>query len=132
MSSTDPIADFLTRIRNAHHAKHDRLDMPSSKLRVELSRILLEQGFISRYEVLAGELNDTLRVTLAYHEDGEPAIQHLQRVSRGGRRVYRGARDLAPVLAGIGMEIISTSQGLLTDQQARERGIGGEVLCEVW
>ena len=75
---------------------------------------------------------DTIRITLGYLEDGEPAIQHMQRISRGGRRVYRGARELKPVLAGIGMEILSTSQGLLTDQQARERGVGGEVLCEVW
>jgi small subunit ribosomal protein S8 len=132
MSSTDPIADFLTRIRNAHQAKHDRVDLPSSKLRLELCRILKEQDFISDYEVSPGSPNDSIRVTLAYHEDGEPAIQHLQRVSRGGRRVYRGTKELKPVLAGIGMEIISTSQGLLTDQQARERGVGGEVLCEVW
>ncbi len=132
MSRTDPIADFLTRIRNAHQAKHDRLDIPASKLRVELARILMAEDFIADYEVRPGGLNDTLRVTLAYHEDGEPVIQHLQRVSRGGRRVYRGTRELAPVLAGIGIEIISTSQGLLTDQQARERGVGGEVLCEVW
>jgi small subunit ribosomal protein S8 len=132
MSSTDPIADFLTRIRNAHHAKHDRLDIPASKLRIELARILKAEDFIADYEIHPGRLNDTLRVTLAYHEDGEPAIQHMQRVSRGGRRVYRGARELIPVLAGIGVEIISTSQGLLTDQQARERGVGGEVLCELW
>jgi small subunit ribosomal protein S8 len=132
MSSTDPIADFLTRIRNAHQAKHDRVDLPSSKLRLELCRILKEQEFISDYEVASGSPNDSIRVTLAYHADGEPAIRHLQRVSRGGRRVYRGTKELKPVLAGIGIEIISTSQGLLTDQQARERGVGGEVLCEVW
>jgi small subunit ribosomal protein S8 len=132
MSSTDPIADFLTRIRNAHQAKHDRLDAPSSKVRLELCRILKEQGFIGDYEVIDGEPVADVRVTLAYHDDGEPAIQHMRRVSRGGRRVYRGAKELKPVLAGIGVEIISTSQGLLTDQQARERGIGGEVLCEIW
>lgn len=132
MSSTDPIADFLTRIRNAHQAKHDRVDIPSSKLRLELCRILKEQEFISDYDVTPGTPSDGIRITLAYHQDGEPAIQHLQRVSRGGRRVYRGTKELKPVLAGIGIEIISTSQGLLTDQQARERGVGGEVLCEVW
>ena len=132
MSSTDPIADFLTRIRNAHQAKHDRLDAPASKVRLELCRILKEQGFIVDYEVIDGSPLDDIRVQLAYHDDGEPAIQHMRRVSRGGRRVYRGAKELKPVLAGIGVEIISTSQGLLTDQQARERGIGGEVLCEIW
>lgn len=132
MSSTDPIADFLTRIRNAHQAKHDRLDAPASKVRLELCRILKEQGFIVDYEVIDGSPLDDIRVQLAYHDDGEPAIQHMSRVSRGGRRVYRGAKELKPVLAGIGVEIISTSQGLLTDQQARERGIGGEVLCEIW
>jgi small subunit ribosomal protein S8 len=122
----------LTRIRNAHQSKHDRLDAPVSKVRLELCRILKEQGFIGDYEVIDGSPLDDVRVTLAYHEDGEPAIQNMRRVSRGGRRVYRGAKELKPVLAGIGIEIISTSQGLLTDEQARERGIGGEVLCEVW
>ncbi|MBW2278775.1 MAG: 30S ribosomal protein S8 [Deltaproteobacteria bacterium] len=132
MSSSDPIADFLTRIRNAHQAKHDRLDAPVSKVRLELCRILKEEGFIGDYEVVEGSPLNDVRVTLAYHEDGEPAIQHMRRISRGGRRVYRGAKELKPVLAGIGVEIISTSQGLLTDQQARERGVGGEVLCEIW
>ena len=132
MSSIDPIADLLTRIRNAHQAKHDRVDVPASKMRIGVCRILEREGFIGQVDVLDGELNDTIRINLQYTEEGEPGIQHLQRVSRGGRRVYKGAAELKPVLAGIGMEIISTSQGLLTDSEARERGIGGEVVCEVW
>ena len=130
--STDPIADLLTRIRNAHQSKHDRVDVPASKMKLGVCRLLEQEGFVGDVEVLDGELNDTLRISLNYTAHGEPAIQHLKRISRGGRRVYRKADEIRPVLAGIGMEIISTSQGLLTDDEARERGIGGEVVCQVW
>ena len=133
MTMTDPIADLLTRIRNAHTAKHDRLDSPTSGLKLEICRILKEQGFISDFETLEnGAAGGRLRVFLRYGADGEPAIQHLQRVSRPGRRVYRGAGQLRPVLNGLGVAIVSTSNGLLTDQQARDQRVGGEVLCEVW
>jgi len=132
MSMTDPIADFLTRIRNAFIAKHDRVDIPTSKLKVELSRIFKERGFIVDYEEVPGEPQGTLRLFLRYTEDGAPAIQRLARVSKPGRRVYRKAADLKPVLSGIGIGIISTSAGLLTLEEARDQGIGGEVLCELW
>ena len=133
MSMTDPIADLLARIRNAHIAKHDRLDVPSSKLKLEVCRLLKEEGLIRNFRLLEGEGPvKSLRVFLRYSEDGTPAILNLQRVSRPGRRVYRGADDIRPVLNGMGVGIISTSQGLLTDKQARERRLGGEVLCELY
>ncbi len=132
MTNVDTVADLLTRIRNAHQAKHDRVDIPASKMRLGICRLLEREGFVRHVEVFDGELNDILRVTLNYTVEGDPGIRHLQRVSSGGRRVYKKATDLKPVLTGIGMEIISTSQGLLTDTEARERGVGGEVLCEVW
>ncbi len=133
MTMTDPIADLLTRIRNAHTAKHDRLDSPTSGLKLEICRILKEEGFINDFETTGDEpRREQLRVFLRYGTDGEPAIQHLQRVSRPGRRVYRGAGDLRPVLSGLGVAIVSTSKGLMTDRQARDQRVGGEVICEVW
>lgn len=132
MSMTDPIADLLTRIRNAHLAKHDRLDVPASKLKLELCNLLREEGYIDRIQVLDGEPSDLIRIYLRYAKNGKPAITRMQRVSRPGRRVYRGADDIRPVLNGLGTGVISTSRGLLTDTEARERRIGGEVLCEIW
>ncbi len=132
MSKTDPIADLLTRIRNAHLSKHDRLDVPASKLKAEICRILKEQGLIKNFRTVEAQPSSKLRIFLRYSADGSPAITHLQRVSRPGRRVYRGADLIRPVLNGLGLGIISTSQGLLTDSQARERQLGGEVVCEIW
>lgn len=133
MSMTDPIADLLARIRNAHIAKHDRLDVPSSKLKLEVCRLLQEEGMIRSFKLVdtEGPIKN-VRIFLRYSEDGTPAILNLQRVSRPGRRVYRGADEIRPVLNGLGVGIISTSQGLLSDKQARERKLGGEVLCELW
>ena len=135
MSMTDPISDLLTRIRNAHVAKHDRLDVPVSKLKVEVCRILEREGFIRNFQVIEkeeGEVGGTLRVFLRYSAHGEPAISSLERMSRPGRRVYKRADDIPSVRNGLGIAIISTSQGLLTDRQARERRVGGELLCQVW
>ena len=133
MSMTDPIADLLSRIRTAHLAKHDRLDVPASKLKLEVCRLLKEQGYIERFEMLDEEsVKRQVRIYLKYTSEGLPMIRHIQRVSTPGRRVYRGADELRPVLNGLGVGIVSTSQGLLTDKQARERRVGGEVLCEVW
>jgi small subunit ribosomal protein S8 len=132
MSMTDPIADLLTRIRNAHRAKHDRLDVPASNLKMEVCRILKEEGYIKNVEMVEGEPRPLIRVFLAYNKEGKPGIQRMQRVSTPGRRVYRGADDIKPVLNGLGVGIVSTSQGLMTDRQARQRRVGGEVLCEIW
>ena len=132
MSMTDPIADLLTRIRNAHTAKHDRVDVPSSKVKVELCRILKEEGYIRDVKVVEQQPQDVLRVFLSYTKEGTPGIQKMRRVSTPGRRVYRGSADVKPVLNGLGISIVSTSQGLMTDRQARERHVGGELLCEIW
>ncbi len=132
MSTTDPISDFLTRIRNAHLAKHDRLDVPTSRQKVELCKILKDQGFIRNFRLVEGSPVNKLRVYLRYDELGTPAIAYMERVSKPGRRVYRKAADLEPVRNGIGVGIISTSQGLMSDSQARERGVGGEVVCHIW
>jgi small subunit ribosomal protein S8 len=132
MSMTDPIADLLTRIRNAHLAKHDRLDVPTSKLKQEVCRLLQDEGFIRNFRVVEAETRNTLRIFLRYSPDGTPAINSLERVSKPGRRIYCGADDIQPVRNGMGVAILSTSQGLLSDRQARERRVGGELLCEVW
>jgi small subunit ribosomal protein S8 len=132
MSTTDPVADLLSRIRNAHLAKHDRLDVPASRLKVEICRILKEEGYIRNYRELEGEQAGRMRIFLRYDAEGQPAISHLERVSKPGRRIYRRSDELRPVLNGLGVGIISTSQGLLSDRQARERRLGGELLCRVW
>jgi small subunit ribosomal protein S8 len=132
MSMTDPIADLLSRIRNAQIAKHDRLDVPTSKLKVEVVKLLKEEGFVKNFRELEGSPVGTLRVFLRYSAEGVPAISHLRKLSKPGRRVYRKADEIQPVRNGLGIGIISTSQGLLTDAQARERRVGGELLCQVW
>jgi len=132
MSNMDPVSDLLTRIRNAHLAKHDRVDVPTSKLKAEICRILMEEGFIRNFRQIEASPVGTLRIFLEYDQEGEPAISHLRRISKPGRRVYRGSGEIRPVLGGRGIGVVSTNQGLLSDRQARERRIGGEVLCEVW
>ncbi len=132
MSMTDPIADLLTRIRNAHLAKKDRVEIPASKVKLEICRLLQDEGFIRSFEVVEGTPSNRVRILLRYDRNGRPAIEYLQRVSKPGRRVYRGAEDIKPVLNGLGVGIISTSKGLLTDTQAREQRVGGEFLCQVW
>lgn len=132
MSMTDPIADLLSRIRNAHLAKHDRLDVPVSKIKVEICKILKEEGFIKNFRLIEGTPVGSLRVFLRYSPEGEPAINHVERVSKPGRRVYKASADIKPVRNGLGLGIVSTSQGLLSDVQARQRKVGGELLCELW
>jgi small subunit ribosomal protein S8 len=132
MSMTDPISDLFTRIRNAHLAKHDRLDVPTSKLKVEVCKILKAEGFIKDFRLIEGQPSGTLRIVLRYSSQGEPAISHLARVSRPGRRVYRGADEIQPVRNGLGVSIISTSHGLLSDATARQQRLGGEVVGEIW
>ncbi len=129
---TDPIADFLTRIRNAMQAGKDRCDVPASKLKLELSKILQEEGFLRTFKVLEEGPQGTLRIYLRYSADGEPAIHGLERVSRPGLRVYRAVDELPHVRGGIGVAVVSTSKGLMTDLRAREQRLGGEVMCRVW
>ncbi len=133
MSMTDPIADLLTRIRNAYRVRHDRLDVPTSGLKHEICKILRDEGFIEEFSLQdEGPTNKYLRIQLRYANDGEPLVRRVQRVSKPGRRVYCKSADIKPVLNGLGVGIVSTSQGLLTDKAARQRGIGGEILCEIW
>lgn len=133
MSMTDPIADLLTRIRNAN-ANHDaRVRAPYSNVKKNILRVLKEQGYITDY---AAELDENkkgvLSITLRYGPDGEQVIQHIQRVSKPGRRVFRGVEDLPNVLDGLGIAVVSTSRGVVSNVEARKLGVGGEVLCEVW
>ncbi|MEO2139555.1 MAG: 30S ribosomal protein S8 [Thermoleophilia bacterium] len=129
---TDPIADMLTRIRNANLALHDTVEMPGSRLKADIARVLEEQGYIAGYETVTGDSRSTLVVKLKYNEDRRRVITGLSRVSKPGRRVYADKDSLPKVLGGMGVAIISTSQGLLTGHDARRRGVGGEVLCTVW
>lgn len=132
MTMTDPISDLMTRIRNAQLAKHDRLDIPASKLKVEMCRVLKQEGFIENYRLVEAKPQSAIRVYLRYSDDGVPAIEHMARISKPGRRVYRDVDNLPEVRNGLGVGIISTSHGLLTDREARERRVGGEFLCELW
>jgi len=132
VNMTDPIADYLTRIRNAILAKHDRVDVPLSKLKLELSGLLRDEGYIRDFEVVEEQPAGKIRIFLHYTPDGTPAITRMARVSKPGRRVYKKAAEIRPVLNGIGLGIISTSRGILTFDQAKREGVGGEVLCEVW
>jgi len=132
MAVNDPIADFLTRIRNAHMAKHDTAEIPHSKMKADIARILKEEGYISDFSERGSRAEKVLIVELKYGPDGQRAIAGLRRMSRPGRRVYRKQKDIPRVLDGLGVAILSTSQGILTDHQARRQGIGGEVLCFVY
>jgi small subunit ribosomal protein S8 len=130
---TDPVADMLTRIRNANKALHDRTEMPSSKLKVEIARILKEEGYIRDFRVDAGGSHPRLVVELKYGRGRERVLSGLRRVSKPGRRVYTGkARRVRPRGGGLGISILSTSHGVVTSRTAEAEGIGGEVLCEVW
>jgi small subunit ribosomal protein S8 len=129
---TDPIADFLTRVRNGLRAEHDEVEMPASTFKAELARILQEQGYIDGYEVEAGRVGRTLRVRLRYTEDRKPVITGIERLSKPGRRRYVGAGDVPKVLGGMGTSIVSTSRGVMTGHDARREGVGGELVARVW
>ena len=130
---TDPIAHMLTRIRNANTAKHDTVDVPSSKMKLAIAKILLDEGYIKSYELVEnGKFND-IRITLKYGASkNEKIISGLQRISKPGLRVYANKEELPKVLGGLGVAIISTNKGVITDKEARKLGVGGEVLCFVW
>jgi small subunit ribosomal protein S8 len=129
---TDPISDYLTRIRNALEAEHEEVVIPSSRLKREMTRILKEQGYISDFEVAQGDKGEVLRVTLRYTEDRDPVISGMERVSRPGRRRYVPNKDVPRVLGGMGTAIVSTSTGVMTGHEARNQGVGGEVVAYVW
>ncbi|TDI50756.1 MAG: 30S ribosomal protein S8 [Acidobacteria bacterium] len=129
---TDPIADMLTRIRNAVAVGHERVAMPSSNVKVRIAQILVDEGFIDRYDVLEEGHRRRLELVLRYGDRRRSVIEGLKRISRPGHRVYRGSRELPRVQGGIGVAVVSTSQGLLPDREARRRHLGGEILCEVW
>jgi small subunit ribosomal protein S8 len=129
---TDPISDMLTRIRNAVAVGHERVAMPSSKQKVNIAQILVDEGFIDRFEVTENGHRSDLELVLRYADRRKPVILGLKRVSRPGHRVYRGAKELPRVQGGLGVAVVSTSQGLMPDREARKRSLGGEIVCEVW
>jgi small subunit ribosomal protein S8 len=132
MSLTDPVADFLTRIRNSIRARHQKLDVPASKLKAEIARILKEEGYISNFKTTEENGRPVLRVYLKYGANNEAAIRDLERISRPGCRVYIGREEIRRVQGGLGISIMTTPRGVMTGRQARREGVGGEVLCEIW
>lgn len=129
---TDPLADMFTRIRNASMARHEKVDVPASKLKLEIARILKEEGYIKNFKLTRDDRQGVLRIFLKYEDDKRPVIEGIKRVSRPGRRVYAGAQEIPKVLGGLGIAIVSTSKGVMTDHEARKLNVGGELLCYVW
>ena len=132
MNTTDPIADMLTRIRNANSAKHKTVDIPASKMKTSIAEILFKEGYIKAFEIINNENQGIIRITLKYDEKGTRVIDGIKRISKPGLRVYANKEELPKVLNGLGIAIISTPQGLKTDKEAREAGVGGEVLAYIW
>ena len=133
MTMSDPIADMLTRIRNANTAKHDTVDVPASKMKLAIAKILLDEGYIAKYDVIEDGTFKTIHITLKYGADkNEKIITGLKRISKPGLRVYANREELPKVLGGLGIAIISTNQGVVTDKEARKLGVGGEVLAFIW
>ncbi len=133
MTMSDPIADMLTRIRNANTAKHDTVDVPASKMKIAIANILLDEGYIAKYDLVEDGHFQTIHITLKYGADkNEKVITGLKRISKPGLRVYANTEDIPRVLGGLGTAIISTNKGVVTDKEARKLGVGGEVLCFVW
>ena len=129
---TDPIADMLTRIRNANQMKHDTVDMPASKLKAQILVVLKEEGYITDYKLVADGVQGTIRVTLKYLQNKERAVRGLKKISKPGLRVYAKSDELPRVLNGLGIAVVSTSQGIMTDREARKKQIGGEILAYIW
>jgi small subunit ribosomal protein S8 len=129
---TDPVADMLTRIRNANTAGHATVDIPASKIKKNIAEILVKEGYIKGYEVVAGETQDIIRVTMKYGPEKTKVISGIKKISKPGLKVYAKANEVPKVLGGLGIAIISTSSGLVTDKEARKLGVGGEVICYVW
>ena len=132
MNATDPIADMLTRVRNALKARHQKVDVPASRLKSEIARILKEEGYITNYKLAEEGAHKLIRIYLKYTTANLPAIANIERVSRPGCRVYVGSRDIPQVLGGLGVNILTTPRGVMTGKAARKEGVGGELLCQVW
>jgi small subunit ribosomal protein S8 len=132
MTLSDPIADMLTRVRNALRARHQKVDVPASKLKMEIARILKEEGYVVNYKLVEEGVARSIRIYLKYTPTNEPAIAAIQRVSRPGCRVYVGSEDIPRVLGGLGVNILTTPRGVMTGRNAKKEGIGGELLCQVW
>jgi small subunit ribosomal protein S8 len=132
MTMTDPIADMLTRVRNANTVKHETVDIPASNIKKEIARILLEEGFIKGYDVIEDGKQGIIRAQLKYGKNNERVITGIKRISKPGMRVYAAKHEIPKVLNGLGISIISTSKGIITDKQSRKEGVGGEVICYVW
>ena len=132
MSMTDNIGDMLTRIRNGGKARFDKVDIPASRMKISLARIFKDEGFIKNYKVIKDNKQGILRVYLKYDDRNQPLIQRIERVSKPSRRVYAGQAELPKVQGGLGVAVVSTSKGVMTDRQARKMGVGGEVLCQIW
>ena len=129
---TDPVGDLLTRIRNGLHARHGEVNLPHSKLKAQIAEILVREGYLSDVEIIPDPVQSSIKITLKYTPERRPVILGLKRVSKPGLRIYRGRGDVAKVQGGLGVAILSTSHGVMTDREAKRSGIGGEVLCEVW
>ena len=132
MTMTDPIADMLTRIGNALKVQHESVDIPSSKLKLRIAEILKLEGYITNFQVISEGTKKNIRIFLRYDEKGKPIIEGLKRVSKPGRRVYAGYEDIPKVLNGYGINIVSTSKGVITDREARRKQVGGEIICSIW
>jgi small subunit ribosomal protein S8 len=129
---TDPIADMLTRIRNSVLIKAEKVDIPASRLKVEIAKIMKEEGFIKSYKIIKDKKQGVLRVTLKYAPDNKPIVEGLKRISKPGRRVYVGKDEVPSVMGGMGIAVVTTPRGILTDKACRREGVGGEVLCYIW
>lgn len=129
---TDPIADMLTRIRNGVRIKAEKVDIPASRMKVEIAKIMKEEGFIKSYKIIKDKKQGILRVALKYAVDNEPLITGLKRISKPGRRVYVGKENIPSVIGGVGVAVLTTPRGILTDKSCRREGVGGEVLCYIW
>ncbi|MBS3818690.1 30S ribosomal protein S8 [bacterium] len=132
MTMTDPIADMLTRIRNAKRVKKREVNIPSSRMKVEIAKIMKEEGYINNFKVVDDNKQGILDIYLKYSEDNESVIKGMEKVSKPGRRIYRDKENIPEVLGGLGIVVVSTSQGIFTGEKCREKGIGGEILCYIW
>ena len=132
MAMSDPIADMLTRVRNAGKAKFNSVDIPGSKMKIELAKLLKDEGYIRNYKFVKDNKQGVLRVYLKYNDKQEHSILSIDRVSKPSKRVYMKGKDIKPVYSGLGIAVLSTSKGIMTDKQAREKNIGGEIICNVW